>query len=156
MLFCLTLLLHLDPSSCHAAAQGIALKGAQVWDFLPIFININKSYLGRWLEDWRKLFILKTMADFPNFVFFSHAEFALNMVYARWVFAKKRFTHSECALKKGLCSLSVFWSSSQKIFFTAGSACTNSKFSREKLQKWNNFEFCITIPKSPTHGGFMV
>ncbi len=30
------------------------LKGAQVWDFWPIFFYTNKSYMGRWLEDWRE------------------------------------------------------------------------------------------------------
>jgi hypothetical protein len=36
----------------------------------------------------------------------------------------------------------------------------NSKISRVKtlksLRKQNNFEFFMTVPKSPTHGGFIV
>ncbi len=51
------------------------LKGAQVWDFRPIFFYTNKSYMGRWLEDWRKnFFFSKTTADIRHFGFFAQAE----------------------------------------------------------------------------------
>ncbi len=37
------------------------LKGAQVWDFRPILFYNNKSYMGRWLEDWRKFFFFRRL-----------------------------------------------------------------------------------------------
>ena len=53
-------------------------KGAQVWDFRPIFFYTNKSYMGRWLEDCRKKKnFWKTTADIRHFVFFTQAEPAL-------------------------------------------------------------------------------
>ncbi len=56
----------------------VHFKGAQVWDFRPIFFYISKSYMGRWLEDWRKKnFCSKTKADIRHFGFFAHAEPAL-------------------------------------------------------------------------------
>ncbi len=45
-------------------------KGAQVWDFLPIFFYINKSYMGRWLEDWRKKKIFEDHGRYSPFCFF--------------------------------------------------------------------------------------
>jgi hypothetical protein len=60
------------------------LKGAQVWDFRPIFFNINKSYMGRWLEDWRKKnYFSKTTVDIRHFVFFTQAEPALKICLRR-------------------------------------------------------------------------
>ncbi len=58
--------------------RGDPLKGAQVWDFDPFFYT-NKSYMGRWLEDWIHLFFIfsKTTADIRHFGFFAHAEPAL-------------------------------------------------------------------------------
>ncbi len=59
-------------------------KGAQVWDFRPIFFYTNKSYMGRWLEDWRKKKIfLKTTADIRHFVLFTQAEPALKICLRR-------------------------------------------------------------------------
>ena len=84
------------------------------------------------------------------------------MCYACWAFGKKCATHAEHAVTKCLRILSMrkqngyagwacgkklfyFCSSSQKIFFCAGSACTNSKISRVKtlksVQKQNNLKF---------------
>ncbi len=46
--------------------------------FLTHFFYINKSYMGRWLEDWRIFyFFSKTTAKNRHFVFFAHAECAL-------------------------------------------------------------------------------
>ncbi len=60
------------------------LKGAQVWDFRPIFFYINKSYMSRWLEDWRqKKKLSKTTADIRHFVFFTQAEPALKICLRR-------------------------------------------------------------------------
>jgi hypothetical protein len=60
------------------------IKGAQVWDFRPIFFYTNKSYMGRWLEDWRKKnFFWKTTADIRHFVFFTQAEPALKICLRR-------------------------------------------------------------------------
>ncbi len=65
-------------------APKIWLKGAQVWDFRPIFFYINKSYMGRRLEDWRKIFFFaKTMADIRHFVFFTQAEPAIKICLRR-------------------------------------------------------------------------
>jgi hypothetical protein len=61
------------------------VKGAQVWDFRPIFFYTNKSYKGRWLEDWRKKKnFWKTTADIRHFVFFTQAEPALK-ICLRWL-----------------------------------------------------------------------
>ncbi len=44
------------------------------------FFYINKSYMGRWLEDWRIfLFFAKTTGDIRHFVFFAQAEPALKI-----------------------------------------------------------------------------
>ncbi len=59
-------------------------KGAQVWDFWPIFFYTNKSYMGTWLEDWRKKkFSSKTTADIRHFIFFTQAECALKKCLRR-------------------------------------------------------------------------
>ncbi len=71
------------------------LKGAQVWDFRPIFFYTYKSYLGRWLE--KKIIFLKDYGRYSPFCVFC----------ACWVCAKKLPTHAEHALKIGLCTLSV-------------------------------------------------
>ncbi len=81
-----------------------------MWDFQLIFFYINKSYLGRWREDWR-FFFSKTTADIRHFVFFARAECVqknclciLSMrekiAYAGWACAKKLPTQADCALKK--------------------------------------------------------
>ncbi len=60
------------------------LKGAQVWDFRPIFFYINKSYMARWLEDWRKnKKFSKTTADIRHFGFFTQTEPALKICLRR-------------------------------------------------------------------------
>ncbi len=58
-------------SSVVLTVRWANLKGAQVWDFRPIFYYISKSYMGRWLEDWRffYFFFSKTTADIRHFVF---------------------------------------------------------------------------------------
>ncbi len=81
-------LFHINPNSLWWVHMGISLKerqiteepikGAQVSDFRPIFFYISKSYMGRWLEDWRKKkFCSKTTAEIRHFGFFVHAEPAL-------------------------------------------------------------------------------
>ncbi len=60
-----------------------AFKGAQVWDFWPNFYT-NKSYIDRWLEDWRKKnLVSKTTADIRHFVFITQAEPALKSCLRR-------------------------------------------------------------------------
>ncbi len=65
--------------------------------FDPFFYT-NKSYMGRWLEDWReKKKFSKATADIRHFVFF----------YAGWACAKNLPMHAEPALKNCLCRLSL-------------------------------------------------
>jgi hypothetical protein len=42
-------------------------------DFRPLVFNINKSYLGRQLRDWKKIIGCE---DLGHFIFFTHAECA--------------------------------------------------------------------------------
>ena len=65
------------------------IKGAQVWDFRPIFFYISKSYMGRWLEDWRKKIFVRRLRQI----------FAILVFCACWACAKKLPTHAEPALK---------------------------------------------------------
>ncbi len=51
--------------------------------FDPFFFYTNKSYMGRWLEDWRKKKNSKTTADIRHFVFFTQAEPALKICLRR-------------------------------------------------------------------------
>ncbi len=70
--------------SAGSTSLDSAFKGAQVWDFWPIFFDTNKSYMGRWLEDWReKKNFSKTTADIRDFVFFTQAEPALKICLRR-------------------------------------------------------------------------
>ncbi len=72
------------------------------------FFYINKSYMGRWLEDWRKKKkISKTTADIRHFVFFTQAEPALKICLRRLSLRKKMSTQAESALKKCLRRLSL-------------------------------------------------
>jgi hypothetical protein len=133
MLFCLTLLLHLGPPSCHAAAQRIDLKGAQVEIFDPfLFTSINpiwKMYYGR----------------YSRFCVFC----------ACWVYIKKRSSHAECALKKDLRTLSVFDLSLKKKFLPQHAQhVLTQKIRGKKLRTHDENEiisnFLFTVPKSPT------
>ncbi len=84
------------------------------------FFYTNKSYMGRWLEDWINFcFFSKTNADIRHFVFFAHAKCAL----------KKRPTQAEPALKKCLGRLSL-----RKKNAYAGWACAKKNCqNREKI-----------------------
>jgi hypothetical protein len=47
---------------------GLKVPKCEIFD--PFFYT-NKSYMDRWLEDWRKKnFVSKTTADIRHFVFF--------------------------------------------------------------------------------------
>ncbi len=90
------------------------VKGAQVWDFRPIFFYTNKSYMGRWLEDWINFyFFFEDYGRYSQFCVFcacwvcakkrqkmpTQAEPALKNVYAGWACAKKLPTPAEPAQK---------------------------------------------------------
>ncbi len=75
---------HRESAKKEFPVQRALFKGAQVWDFRPIFFYNNKSYMGRWLEDWRrKNFFSKTTADIRHFGFFTQAEPALKICLRR-------------------------------------------------------------------------
>jgi hypothetical protein len=65
--------------------RGLILKVPKYEiDFWPIFFYTNTSFMGWWLEDWRrKNFFLKTTADIRHFVFFTQAEPALKIFLRR-------------------------------------------------------------------------
>jgi hypothetical protein len=69
--------------------------------------------------------------------------------------------HAECALKKDLRTLSVF-DLALKNFFLPQHAqhALTQHFRGKKLRTHDENEiisnFLFTVPKSPTHGGFMV
>ncbi len=67
----------LDPSITKQKSKK-NLKGAQVWDFRPSFFYTNKSYMGRWLEDWI-IFFFEDYGRYSPFWFFC----------ACWACAKK-------------------------------------------------------------------
>ncbi len=72
------------------------------------FFYINKSYMGRWLEDWRKKnFFRRPRQIFAILFFFTQAEPALKFAHAGWACAKKMSTQAEPALKKCLRRLSL-------------------------------------------------
>ncbi len=74
----------LPPVNILLVSLTKVIKGAQVWDFRPSFFYINKSYMGRWVEDWRKkIFFSKTTADIRYFVFFTQTEPALKICLRR-------------------------------------------------------------------------
>jgi hypothetical protein len=84
-------------------SQELKVPKCEIFD--PFFYT-NKSYMGRWLEDWRIfLFFSKTTADIRHFVFFAHAE---------------------PAIKKGLRRLSLRLKNVYTGWAHACSACFNS------------------------------
>ncbi len=65
-----------------ATAPLLKVPKCEIFD--PFFFYTNKSYMGRWLEDWReKIFFSKTTADIRHFVFFTQAEPALKIYLRR-------------------------------------------------------------------------
>jgi hypothetical protein len=116
---CVTLIINVPvafPCTAHSTKTqpDEVFKGAQVWDFWPIFFYTNKSYIGWWLEDWRRKKIFsKLTADIRHFGFFTQAEPALKnflrrlslrlkVAYAGWACANNLPTQAEPALKKSV------------------------------------------------------
>ncbi len=65
--------------------------------FLTHFFYTNKSYMGRWLEDWREKKNFEDHGKYSPFCFF----------YAGWACAKNLPTQAEPALKNCLRRLSL-------------------------------------------------